>query len=259
MYIKHDREVYHKCLLMLPHMQEKCLQEGKTFFGVCHGGLGEYVTPISSQGIVLGTVNVGFFLPPENIRNYYIHRLCRRYPVINKNKATALYNQSFSTPSICPDFLLPTMEMLASYLSLSYESMVQTHSKNPVHRSYPSSEDTILSHACQYIRQNFVRTISVEELAQISHCSESYVSRIFKKRTGININTYINKVRVEASKDFLLKTDLPISAIGESVGFNDPNYYSRVFTQLSSIPPREYRRRFALPFYDEFSTYSSTE
>ena len=84
----------------------------------------------------------------------------------------------------------------------------------------------------------------MEELADFCHCSQSHLSHIFKRRIQVNVNTYINKVRIEASKNFLVETDISIGDIAFHVGFNDSNYYTRVFTQLVSISPREYRRRF---------------
>ena len=96
----------------------------------------------------------------------------------------------------------------------------------------------------EYIRLNAGSHISVAALAEFCHCSESYISRIFKRRIGVNINVYINKVRVELAENHLLLSKESISSIAARVGFNDPNYFSRVFTQIIGISPTEFRRRF---------------
>ena len=96
----------------------------------------------------------------------------------------------------------------------------------------------------EYIRHNTASRIAVSELAAFCHCSESYLSRIFKRRTGVNINVYVNKVRVEQAKNSLLLSHDSIAEIASRVGFSDPNYFSRVFTRIIGISPTEFRRRF---------------
>ena len=86
--------------------------------------------------------------------------------------------------------------------------------------------------------------ITVGNLASLCHCNESYLSRIFKKQTGININIYINKVRIEYAKEMLTHTAKPISLIALDIGFNDPNHFSRIFAQLIGNSPNEYRRHY---------------
>ena len=95
-----------------------------------------------------------------------------------------------------------------------------------------------------YIRLNAISHITLADLANFCHCSESYLSRIFKRRTGVNINVYINKVRMELAKNSLVLTDASIADIALSVGFSEPNYFSRVFTKIIGVSPTEYRKRF---------------
>lgn len=242
MYIKSEKAVYHRCLTMIRKMNHRCQRKCATFFGMCHAGLYEYVTPIVSGGSVIGTINIGFFPGDERLSLHRIRHVCRESQTLREEDAIRLFYQSISAPRISPEALIPAMELIAEYLSMTYDTMQSTH-RSGTHR-YNSMENTILSHASEYIRQNFLNHISIAELADFCHCSESHLSHIFKRRMNVNINTYINKVRVEASKNFLVDSDSSIADIAFSVGFNDPNYYSRVFSSLVSISPREYRRRF---------------
>jgi AraC-like DNA-binding protein len=137
------------------------------------------------------------------------------------------------------------IEVVAEYLALTYANVQATHSVSQIGKKhYNSSEDTVISHAIEYIRQNYNTKVGVSEIADFCHCSESYISHIFKRRTGVNINTYINKTRVEFSKHYLITTNDSMSDISINIGFNDPNYFSRVFTELIGCPPSEFRRRF---------------
>jgi YesN/AraC family two-component response regulator len=61
----------------------------------------------------------------------------------------------------------------------------------------------------------------------------------------MNISTYVNKVRIEHAKDRLLNSKDTMTGIAMDMGFNDPNYFSRVFTRLVGNTPSEFRRRYS--------------
>lgn len=244
MYVKSDKQIYHECLTMIRKMNHKCRRDCQTFFGMCHAGLSEYVTPIVNRQDVIGTVNVGFFNTGDDQVLPRIRQICEASKILDGDTALRLYHESISPPTLPSDGLIPMMELAAEYLSMTYDAIRDTHNSPARKRQSSSSEDTILSHAAEYVRQNFPNHITALELARFCHCSESYLSHIFKRRLNVNINTYINKVRIEASKNFLIDSNSSVSEIAVSVGFNDPNYYSRVFAQLVGIPPTEYKRRF---------------
>ena len=246
MYMKSDRSHWHVCLSMIRGIYAKCEQKKETFFGVCHGGLGEYVIPIFNEDNLLGSVNAGFFPISEKRALHRIAHTCGQKPPLDEDTALSLYRSSIQTPTISPEDLIPGLEMLAEYLAQTYQLIQQTHTASANSgRFYASSEDTILTHSLEYIRQNAAGKITVADVANFCHCSESYISRIFKRRTGVNINVYVNKIRVEQAKNYLMLSQNSIAEIACGVGFSDPNYFSRVFTQIIGIPPTEYRRRFS--------------
>lgn len=80
-------------------------------------------------------------------------------------------------------------------------------------------------------------------LASNSFCNASYLSCLFKKKTGVNISRYVNQVRVEAAKELLDTTTKCITEICFEVGFNDSNYFAKVFKQITAMTPKEYRNR----------------
>ena len=245
MYMKSSQEHYRMCLSMIRRMYDKSRRVRGTFFGMCHAGLGEYVVPIRSGDTLIGSINAGFFQVNSQRTVYRICRACRQVPPLDARHALDLYEGCIQSADIDTDAMLTGLEMLAEYLGQIYSSLQGTHASPSASRRYfTSSEDTILTHAMEYIRLNAGSHISVAALAEFCHCSESYISRIFKRRIGVNINVYINKVRVELAKNHLLLSKESISSIAARVGFNDPNYFSRVFTQIIGISPTEFRRRF---------------
>lgn len=245
MYMKSDQAHYRTCLSMIRRMHRKCEETSGVYFGICHAGLGEYIIPIRSGKVLLGALNIGFFETNERRSIRRICRTCSQPPALDAAHAVQLYRQFIRPAQAEIEPLLPGLELLAEYLGQTYRLMQRTHSASELTgRYHNSSEDTVLTHAMEYIRLNSAGPITVAQLAEFCHCSQSYISRIFKRRTGVNINVYINKTRIEAAKNHLLLSNETVAEIALAVGFNDPNYFSRIFTQIIGIAPTEFRRRF---------------
>jgi two-component system, response regulator YesN len=98
-----------------------------------------------------------------------------------------------------------------------------------------------------YIDTQYVRDITVGELASIIHLSPNYISSLFKKETGLGIIDYLNQVRVEMAGELLMDTPLKSYEIAEKVGFSDHSYFSRVFKRWKGCTPREYRNHWGEP------------
>ncbi|MDR1639177.1 MAG: helix-turn-helix domain-containing protein [Clostridiales bacterium] len=243
MYIKHSQR-YHICLSMMKGMRDKLEKEGE-FFGMCHAGLSEHVLPIKCDGMLLGAICVGFFQSNEVKTE---RRIAKAFQKDKEDaaKASELYKDNIKNVDTDVEELLIVVRMLAEYLGNTYWTLKNAQPEDARlsnARYISSSEDTIIVHATEYIQQNYDSRIKVSEIADFCHCSESYLSHLFKKRTGVNLNAYINKVRIEFAKTYLMHTDSSVTVIASMAGFEDANYFSRIFSELIGYPPTEFRRR----------------
>lgn len=100
----------------------------------------------------------------------------------------------------------------------------------------------VTEHTIDYIRDNFNRNITLEELADMNYISTAHMSRKFKKDTGMTISDYIRKVRIDNAKKMLLETNDSISEISVKCGFNDSNYFSSVFKKQEKISPLKFKK-----------------
>jgi len=98
--------------------------------------------------------------------------------------------------------------------------------------------------AMRMMEEDPARHWTLTELANELHLAPGYLVRLFKSVTGLPPMAYLTRHRVELAADRLLHTDLPVSRIGESVGWPDQNYFARRFKSHYGLPATLYRQRF---------------
>lgn len=97
--------------------------------------------------------------------------------------------------------------------------------------------------AKQYIDRNYSRELTLNEVSRQVHVSPYYFSKIFKEETGQNFIEYLTQTRMEQAKFLLRTSSMSIKEICFSIGYSDPNYFSRSFKRYEGMTPREYRER----------------
>ena len=100
----------------------------------------------------------------------------------------------------------------------------------------------VLDRARDYIGSHYLdEDISLNVVASTVNISPNHFSTIFSQEMGITFVEYLTKVRMEAAKELLLKTDLRASEIGYQVGYKDPHYFSYIFKKTHGITPKAFR------------------
>lgn len=93
-----------------------------------------------------------------------------------------------------------------------------------------------------YIYENYREDLNLESLAEKVYLSSGYLSFIFKKETGMNLNRFIRVVRMEKAKEFLCTTNMKVAQISEEVGFANVSYFCRSFREYYGSSPESYRK-----------------
>ena len=99
-----------------------------------------------------------------------------------------------------------------------------------------------ISHAKQFIAENYQLDISLEELAKREYLSSSYFSRTFTEMVGMSFTDYLKTVRIKRAQALLLTSGRGVADIAAAVGYQDPNYFSRVFKLVTGKSPLQYRQ-----------------
>lgn len=128
---------------------------------------------------------------------------------------------------------------LVSYLAESFTE--HTARKQEIKKS--SEQLDRLTGVIDYVAAHYRERISTADLAALCYLTESHFCRFFKRMTGKSAINYINGYRAERASVLLSETSETVSEIASCVGFDDTNYFSRVFKKCMGVTPQEWRNK----------------
>ncbi|MBQ7574346.1 MAG: response regulator [Clostridia bacterium] len=103
--------------------------------------------------------------------------------------------------------------------------------------------DNIVTLTKKFIMENYKRTdLSIKDVADSVHLNVSYLSTHFKKVCGITINSYLTEFRIEKAKEYIRSSRYNADEIGRLVGYEDGNYFYRIFKKQTGMTTKEYRK-----------------
>lgn len=103
------------------------------------------------------------------------------------------------------------------------------------------TSQSIVEQAKEYIRNNYDKEINLSSISRELHVSPYYFSKLFKNSTGQNFIEYLTQLRMEDAKARLSGAGQSVKEICLSIGYSDPNYFSRSFKKYTGLSPSEYR------------------
>lgn len=110
-------------------------------------------------------------------------------------------------------------------------------------RNQKTSEDLqyAVHKANEFIRQHYTEDISLADIARYVCLSSSYLSRIYKKQTGMSTVNHIKRLRIEKATQLLETSNMKIQDVALAVGYNSSRYFLAVFRSIVGKGPTEYR------------------
>lgn len=101
----------------------------------------------------------------------------------------------------------------------------------------------VMSEIIDYIDTNFSNDLSLKQISSRFYLNTAYLGQLFKKYLGENFNDYLNKRRIRAVKELLVRRDLSISEIIQQVGYKNPAYFYMQFKRYEGRPFKDYRQQ----------------
>jgi AraC family transcriptional regulator len=92
-----------------------------------------------------------------------------------------------------------------------------------------------------HIEAHLGEELSLAELANIACLSPFHFSRCFKRSVGVGPQRYVTRRRVERARALMRRTDEPLAAIAQALGFADQSHFTQVFRRETGAPPARFR------------------
>lgn len=147
--------------------------------------------------------------------------------MLKEHDLPMIYSEEVMTLLLCQ--LLLCIERSGIFV---YESLKQQY--NPT---------LDIEHALRYIDLNYNLQITLEDVAETINLAPTYLSRKFKKVTGLTFKEYLTQIRIKQASQALLTTDDSITKIAMDCGFMSSNYFKDSFRKMTGVSPRAFRKQ----------------
>ena len=198
----------------------------------------------------------GLFFHPDLIRNTSLNAKMKDYSFFSYEIAEALHlsekekqllfecivkiqtELKENIDDYSQTIIVSTIELLLNYCSRFYGRQFITRK---------ATNRDILAKVEALLKQHFsIKTIpnglpTVKHLADAVHLSPGYLGDLLKKETGLNAQEHIHQYVIEEAKNILLNSNQSVSEIAFHLGFEYPQYFSRLFKQKTGKTPLEFR------------------
>ncbi|GGG22570.1 helix-turn-helix domain-containing protein [Paenibacillus abyssi] len=150
-------------------------------------------------------------------------------------QANQVFSQSLLTET--PQSVLRSVQALQEWVQYVMEvAMNHIHSLE--------GNISIVEKAKRFISEQIgMQELSREDVASHVFLNPDYLSRVFKKETGISISDYLQQQRIDYAKLLLVNTDRLVSDIALESGYSNLSYFSTIFKKATGMNPGDFRRQ----------------
>jgi len=135
------------------------------------------------------------------------------------------------------------METIFSFSELrKFMTIFFTNIPNAISSQDRRDNGDVIERIKDYIDKKYMGPINLDFVAGLFYMNSSYISHLFKVRTGITFNNYLTEVRISKAKDLLRSTEKKPFQVARLVGYDNEKYFFRIFKKETGMTPEEYRR-----------------
>jgi len=166
-------------------------------------------------------------------------------------KALSIIKQIIAVQDCTSSGELATSSLLQMLWLEIYENADIKYTED--HTNDSASSQARLQLMMQYIHQNYMHDISLDDIAEHAGISKSTVLNLFRKYLHITPINYLINCRLNEAAQLLSKTEQKINTVSYETGFNNVDYFCRLFKKHYQLTPTEYRKKKLLTFSQNIS------
>jgi len=131
-------------------------------------------------------------------------------------------------------------EKMEEFLKTSESESAEPLSCKELEEVSSVQADDLIQQTSRFVEERLEKKITLDDIADAVHVNRSYLSRIYKQKTGENLFEMINRRRIDRAKEYIHDGNKKIYEIASLVGLEDTAYFSRVFKRYTGYSPKEY-------------------
>lgn len=137
----------------------------------------------------------------------------------------------------------PSIQLLDE-ISRSFHSAQRSMAEQnfrAIHRLADLDEARRMSDIVAFVDEHYMDELSLDKLSTRFFLSREHISRRFKQEVGMTLTSYVIHLRINQAKQWLIETDEKMYSIALKLGYQDENYFSKLFKKNVGMTPIEYR------------------
>ncbi|MDQ6422857.1 helix-turn-helix domain-containing protein [Paenibacillus sp. LHD-117] len=135
---------------------------------------------------------------------------------------------------------IESLEELPHSFQAAQRAMVEQNFR-AIHRLADLDDARRMHDIVAFVEKNYTEELSLDKLSTRFFLSREHISRRFKQEIGITLSSYVTQLRVNQAKRWLSESDEKMYSIALKLGYQDENYFSRLFKKNVGMTPLEYR------------------
>ncbi|MCB0151612.1 MAG: helix-turn-helix domain-containing protein, partial [Caldilineaceae bacterium] len=122
----------------------------------------------------------------------------------------------------------------------------ESPAQDAIHQRHPRDRMSLqlVERVQEFVANNYAGALTREQIAAELGVSPAYVSRVFRQQCGMALWDYVSEYRIARACELLKHSDLTVTEVAFTVGFNDAAYFSRAFRKETGQSPAAYRASF---------------
>ncbi len=208
---------------------ERCRKKGHLEIYHCHAGLVEATTPLIDNGVIIGYIMFGQIsdLREESETREMLYQVLSLYQKEPLPVSDDIYHITHKTSEQI-QAAAKILEACTFYVLL--KDMITLQRKN------------FITNLNTFLMEHLSEDLSVNRLMAEFHISRNKLYDSVDEYLGLGIAEHIKNLRIKEARRLLKETNLAVHEIADKVGFNDYNYFCRVFKKEVGMPAKQYRR-----------------
>lgn len=139
----------------------------------------------------------------------------------------------------------------AQSLTIALLLIAQQIEPQPQHTASNELDTKMADRIREYLDLHYTEQVTLQTLADAFHCSEPYVSHVFKRVTGYSPIQYVIRRRIGLAQTYLVSSDYTATQIATIVGYDNTNYFSTLFTKIVGLSPIRYKTQYLEALHGE--------